>query len=295
MTDDKDQASSLLRQLCALLDVERLEDNLFRGESRNIVGRRVFGGQVLGQALIAAGRTVDQERPVHSLHAYFLRPGDAMAPIIFQVERARDGGSFSSRRVVAIQHGRPIFNLSASFHVPEKGHEHQLPAPEVPPADGLDSEWTLLRQHRELLTEPYRRLADRPRPIEVRPVQPQHPLQPENRNCHRDLWLRAPADLPDDPLMHRALLAYASDYHLLSTALLPHGRTIFQGRTQLASLDHAMWFHRPFRIDDWLLYHVDTPSTAEARGFCRGSLFDGRGRHVASVAQEGLMRPMDAA
>lgn len=295
MNDDKNGAEALLRQLCALLDVERLEDNLFRGESRNIVGRRVFGGQVLGQALVAAGRTVDEQRPVHSLHAYFLRAGDATAPIIFQVERARDGGSFSSRRVVAIQHGRPIFNLSASFHLPEPGHDHQLPAPEVPSADGLDSEWILLRRYRDALPEPYRRLAERRRPIDVRPVRPQHPLQPQQRDSHRDLWLRAPATLPDDPLMHRALLAYASDYHLLSTALLPHGRTIFQGRTQMASLDHAMWFHRPFRIDDWLLYHVETPTTAGARGFCRGSLFDGRGRHVASVTQEGLMRPLDGA
>lgn len=293
MNQTNDPATALLNQLWQLLDVEALDDNLFRGQSRNIVGPRVFGGQVLGQALVAAGRTVGNDRPVHSLHAYFLRAGDADFPIIFQVERARDGNSFSSRRVVAIQHDRPIFNLSASFHVAEPGDEHQMPAPAAPAPETLDSEWELLGRHRDNLPERYRRLASRARPIDVRPVQPQHPLEPANRATHRDLWLRAPARLPDEPLMHRALLAYASDYHLLSTALLPHGRTIFQGRTQLASLDHAMWFHRPFRIDDWLLYHVQAPTAAEARGFCHGSVFDTGGRHVASVTQEGLMRPLD--
>lgn len=283
---------SLLDRLIQLLDIERIEHNLFRGESRNIVGKRVYGGQVLGQALVAAGRTVDADRNVHSLHAYFLRAGDAEAPIVYDVERTRDGGSFSARRVVATQHGRPIFNLSASFQITEPGLEHQQPAPDVPPPEGLENEWDTLMRYREDLPEAYQDRFVRARPIELRPTVPEDPINPEQREPVRHTWFRATAPLGDEALMHQAMLAYTSDYQLLATALLPHGRSIFQRRTQMASLDHAMWFHRPFRMDEWLLYTTDSPSASNARGFTRGSIFRRDGALVASVAQEGQMRPL---
>lgn len=284
---------TLVDKLVQLLDIERLELNLFRGESRNIVGKRVFGGQVLGQALIAAGRTVEQDRSVHSLHAYFLRAGDASAPVIYEVERARDGGSFTTRRIVAIQHGRPIFNMSASFQISEPGEEHQLPAPEVPPPDNLESEWDVLKRHRERMPEAYQDIFIKAQPIEIRPTVQEDPLNPVKSEPVRHSWFRTAAPLCDERLMHQALLAYASDYRLLATALLPHGRSMFQGRTQMASLDHAMWFHRPFRMDEWLLYTTDSPSASNGRGFTRGTIFDQQGAMVASVVQEGLIRPLD--
>lgn len=284
-----------LDKLVGLLDLEQLETNLFRGESRNIVGDRVFGGQVLGQALVAAGRTVEAERTAHSLHAYFLRAGDANAPIVYDVERARDGGSFSTRRIVAIQHGRPIFNMSVSFQIHEDGHDHQLNMPEdVPPPEDVESEVALMERHKDRLPERFHDAFLHQRPMEIRPIEPEDPLAPEPAAPVRNSWIRAVGELPaDDGTIHRALLAYVSDFRLLGTALLPHGRTIFQQTTQMASLDHAMWFHRAFRMDDWLLYHMDSPSASNARGFTRGHIFSRDGALVASVVQEGLIRPLD--
>ena len=285
--------SDLVDRLVSLLELERLEHNLFRGRSRRIVGRRIFGGQVLGQALMAAGRTVDAPRAPHSLHAYFLRAGDVDSPVVYDVERARDGGSFSTRRVVAIQHGRPIFNLSCSFQMPEEGLEHQDPAPAAPGPEGLELEWDILSRHAAAMPAGFHAVLDALRPIEIRPVNPDHPLEPTPRTGQRQAWFRSAGALPDDALLHYALLAYASDFRLLGTALLPHGRSLFQGRTRLASLDHAMWFHRPVRMDDWLLYTMESPCAIGGRGLARGSIFDRQGRLLASVCQEGMMRPTD--
>lgn len=286
---------SQLDKLVRLLDLEQLEMNLFRGESRTIVGSRVFGGQVLGQALVAAGRTVEQDRFAHSLHAYFLRAGDAEAPIIYDVERARDGGSFSTRRIVAIQHGRPIFNMSVSFQIREDGCDHQLDMPaDIPAPEDVEPEAEFLERHRDRLPQHFLDAFIRQRPVEIRPIDSEDPMEPEPMAPFRNSWIRARGALPDDDgTIHRALLAYASDFRLLATALLPHGRSIFQERTQMASLDHAMWFHREFRMDDWLLYHMDSPSASNARGFTRGHIFSRSGDLVASVVQEGLIRPTD--
>lgn len=284
-----------IEELVSLLDLERLEMNLFRGESRPIVGNRIFGGQVLGQALVAAGRTVDEDRSAHSLHAYFLRAGDAKAPVIYDVERARDGGSFNTRRIVAIQHGRPIFNMSVSFQIQEEGCDHQLDMPEdVPPPEELEPDWQLLERHKSRLPERFQGASENTRPVEIRPAEPEDPLEPTPRAPFRNTWMRLQGELPEcEPCIHRALLAYASDFRLLATALLPHGRTIFQEQTQMASLDHAMWFHRDFRMDDWMLYHMDSPSASNARGFNRGHIFTRDGTLVASVVQEGLIRPLE--
>lgn len=284
-----------LESLIRLLDLERLETNLFRGESRNIVGTRVFGGQVLGQGLVAAGRTVPEERHAHSLHAYFLRPGDVAAPIVYEVERTRDGGTFTSRRVVAIQHGRPIFNMSVSFQIREPGCDHQLDMPEgVPAPEELENEASFMERHRERIPERVRDTFIRERPVEIRRIDPEDPMDPEPTAPVRNAWIRTTGDVPaHSDGIHRALLAYVSDFGLLATALLPHGRTMIQGTTQMATLDHAMWFHRDFRLDDWLLYHMDSPSASNARGFTRGHVFSRDGDLVASVAQEGLIRPLD--
>lgn len=272
-----------------LLQVEQLELNLFRGTSEDYGGRSVFGGQVLGQALMAASRTV-QGRAVHSLHAYFLRPGDMAAPIIYDVERSRDGTSFTTRRVVAIQHGRPIFNTTVSFQVAETGVEHQDVMPQVPGPDGLPNELEELRQRSDRLPEtaPARRVLERP--MEVRAVTTEPPLPGQPPAPLFQAWVRAPQRLPDDPLLHRAMLAYASDYSLLRAAMRPHGYEFLEPGLHIASLDHAMWFHRDFRFDEWLLYAIDSPSASGARGLCRGQFFTQDGRLVASTAQEGLLR-----
>ncbi|MFN3596018.1 MAG: acyl-CoA thioesterase [Rubricoccaceae bacterium] len=278
-----------------LLDLEAIEVNIFRGASRRLDTARVFGGQVLAQALVAAGRTVEEGRMAHSLHAYFILPGDVGAPIVYQVERLRDGGSFATRRVTAVQFGRPIFNAAVSFHRDEDGLEHQDAMPgDVPPPEQTPSEVELGRALAELLgermPERLRSFLLRDRPIDFRPIDPVNPLAPEPRPAQARTWLRADGALPDAPLIHQAILAYASDYGLLSTALLPHARSVFQPTMQAASLDHAIWFHRPFRADAWLLYTMDSPTAAGARAFTRGSVYDGRGRLVASTAQEGLVR-----
>jgi len=277
-----------LEELLALFRLERLEDNLFRGASHEIGDRRVFGGQVLGQALTAASHTVD-DRDAHSLHAYFLRAGDPAVPIVYDVDRSRDGRSFSNRRVVAIQHGRPILNLAASFQVPEEGLSHQGTMPDVPAPEALKPMHVDLEQC-DKLPEKVRRLLDHQRPFEFRPVEPVDLLRPRKRPPHQCIWFRAVAPVPDDDHLNRCMLAYVSDYNLLPTASYPHGISFLQGNLQMASLDHAMWFHRPARIDDWMLYVIDSPSTSGARGFVRGAIFRRDGTLVASTAQEGVIR-----
>lgn len=279
----------IVQDLLKHLTLERLEENLYRGESRDIGSPNVYGGQVLAQALFAASQTVE-DRDAHSLHAYFLRPGDKTAPVVYEVDRIRDGRSYTTRRVVAIQRGKPIFNMSASFKIREEGMEHQCAMPEVPGPEGLPNMTELGRQALAEIPDKLDRFLKWQRPIEFRPVQPTHLLHPEPGPPCRDIWIRADGVLPDDPALHKVLLAYASDYSLLATALLPHGLTFSQGEIRAASLDHAMWFHRDFRLDNWLLYSMDSPSTSHGRGFSRGNLFTREGKLVASVAQEGMIR-----
>ncbi len=281
--------STAVERLLDLLDLEQIEVNLFRGNSPADSWQRVFGGQVLGQAMVAATRTVEK-RGAHSLHAYFLRPGDPKAPILYQVERTRDGRSFTTRRVVAIQHGRPIFNMSASFHAEEQGFDHQFPMPDVPPPDDLKSEHELRAEIIDKLPPDIGRWLSRKRPIELRPVNPRDYLNPVKQEPVQYVWVRATGALPDEEQLHQCVLAYASDMTLLDTSLLPHGVSLLDRQTQLASLDHALWFHRPFRADQWLLYVQDSPSAHGSRGFNRGMLFSADGTLVASVAQEGLIR-----
>jgi acyl-CoA thioesterase II len=282
-----------VRELLDLLDLEPLEVNIYRGLNRDIGSGRVFGGQVLAQALVAARRTVDEPREAHSLHGYFILPGDLAAPIVYFVDRLRDGSSFSTRQVTAIQHGRAIFSLLASFHIAEGGYEHQTPMPDVPPPESLANELELIRGMANRIPESMRKVLTQDRPIDFRPVSPIDPFQPEKRPPVRYLWLRAIEKLPDDQLTHQAVLAYASDYGLLGTALLPHGVAPRSPALQLATLDHGFWAHRPFRADEWLLYAMDSPAAAGARGFTRGAFYTRDGTLVASVAQEGLMRPRE--
>jgi acyl-CoA thioesterase-2 len=279
-----------LDSLLALLDLEPLEVNIYRGTNRDIGSGRVFGGQVLAQALVAARRTVDEPREAHSLHGYFILPGDLNAPIVYFVDRLRDGSSFSTRRVTAIQHGRAIFNLSASFHRAEEGYEHQATMPDAPPPESLAPELSLIREMADTIPEPLRNLLTQDRPIDFRPVAPLNPFRPEPRPPLRQVWLRAEGAMPNDALLHQAVLAYASDYGLLWTALHPHGIAFRTPGVQVATLDHAIWLHRPFRVDEWLLYTMDSPIAAAARGFARGQFFTRSGELVASVTQEGLVR-----
>mgnify|MGYP002028187327 CR=1 FL=1 len=281
---------SAVDDLLSILDLEPLEHNLFRGMSPQVGWQRVFGGQVIGQALVAASRTVPQERSVHSLHGYFLRPGDPAVPIIYEVDRIRDGGSFTTRRVVAIQHGHAIFSMSASFQKHEEGLEHQMTMPEVTAPEELPSEAELKEKFLAHAPEPVRRYWERDRPIELRPVDLTHYFSRKKLTPAQNVWVRASASLPDDPRIHSCVLAYASDMTLLDTALFAHGTSVFDPKLQVASLDHAMWFHRPFRADEWLLYSEDSPSASGGRGFTRGALYDRAGHLVASVAQEGLIR-----
>ena len=284
----------VLEDLIALLTLERIEENIFRGDSRDIVSPQVFGGQVLGQALSAAQHTVEG-RVAHSLHAYFLRRGDINAPIIYEVDSARDGGSFSNRRVVAIQHGRPIFNLAASFQRPEVGLEHQADMPEVPGPDGLKDLTEVASELLEKIPLKMRRYLTDKRPFEFRPVRPFNFTEPEKLPPVKHVWIRAVDKLPRDQALHQNLLAYVSDYELLSTATLPHGLVFGRGTIIMASLDHALWFHRSFAVDQWLLYSMDSPSASGVRGFSRGQLFTEDGVLVASTVQEGLVRIVDPA
>jgi acyl-CoA thioesterase-2 len=276
-----------LTDLLRLLELERLEINLFRGESRDIGSPQVFGGQVLGQALMAASATVEG-RTVHSLHAYFLRRGDFNAPIVYDVDRSRDGQSFTSRRVVAIQHGQQVFHMSASFQVDEPGLEHQVCAPDVVPPEQLPDLGVQMRKIADRMPEGMRRYWSRERPFEFRSVEPVELGRPQPGVRH--VWIRLVEKIPDDQRLHRCLLAYMSDFHLLETSNLPHGVSYRAGDVTLASIDHAMWFHRPVRVDEWLLYALESPSASGSRGFALGSIFDRAGRLVASTAQEGLMR-----
>jgi acyl-CoA thioesterase-2 len=275
--------------LVDLLNLEPIEVNIFRGVSPNEDRQRVFGGQVAAQALMAAGRTVEIGRP-HSLHAYFLRPGDPNVPILYEVDRIRDGRSFTTRRVVAIQHGRAIFNLSASFHRDEPGLTHQIPMPEVPGPDELDSLVDRLEPYRETLGD----WLDRPHPIEQRHVGPLPFSQGADKEPVQRLWIRADGRLDDEPVLHACIAAYASDMSLFDTMLAPHHVSWDDAHFMGASLDHCMWFHRPFRADEWLLYDMDSPIATDARGLARGFFFDRAGRLVVSVVQEGLVRFLGA-
>jgi acyl-CoA thioesterase II len=278
-----------LAELVQLLELEPLEVDLFRGASRDIGSPQVFGGQVLGQALAAAYATVE-DRQVHSLHAYFLRRGDFNAPIVYQVDRSRDGGSFSSRRVVAIQHGQPILHMAASFQQPEAGLEHQLPMPQVPPPDDLPDLRDLLEEQGAELPPAMQRFAGRTAPFEFHAVQPLRYPDPEPGPPRLDVWFRAVDDVGADPRRHAALLAYVSDYHLIATAMRPHGLSLGSRGLVAASIDHAMWFHRPVRVDEWLLYSIESPAASGGRGFARASIYTQAGVLVASTAQEGLIR-----
>jgi len=280
-----------LADLQRQFELERLEVNLFRGQSRDTGSPQVFGGQVLGQALKAASATIEDGRVVHSLHAYFLRRGDFTKPIVYSVDRSRDGGSFSTRRVVAIQDGEQIFICSASFQIPEPGLDYQASAPPVPPPEELKPFLKPSAEELEKLPEKLRRWLQIERPFEFRPVQPYNPLAPvATVPPVRQIWMRAVDKLPDDDALHRCLLAYISDYWLLDTSTMPHGSSFLRGNLIMASIDHAIWFHRPVRVDEWLLYSLDSPSSSGARGFARGSLYSRDGVLVASTAQEGLIR-----
>jgi len=279
---------SPVSDLLSILDLEQLDLNLFRGRSPRSKWQRVFGGQVIAQALVAAIRTVDG-RPPHSLHAYFILPGDPKRPIICDVDRVRDGRSFTTRRVTARQHGHPIFSMLASFHVEEPGLSHQEPMPPIPPPDELPGSLEARRHLLPAMPGPVRSYFERERPIDLRPVDDRYGGKaiPDGR-FH--MWIRANERLPDDPAIHQCALAYASDLTLLDTSLVPHGRTLFEPEFMAASLDHALWIHRPFRADDWLLYAQESPNLHGGRGFSRGSIFSRDGTLVASVAQEGMVR-----
>lgn len=285
---------TVVHDLLALLDLEPLEHNIYRGNNRDLGTGRVFGGQVFAQALVAARRTVPPERDAHSVHGYFLREGDFRAPIVYFVDRPRDGRSFTSRRVTAIQHGEAIFHLSASFHIDEPGLDHQAVMPDVPSPDSLPSELELIRARADQIAEPLRSIVTQERPLDIRPITPADPYaRPEKRSlvtAQRQLWFRLAERIPDTPMLHQAVLAYASDYGFLPTALLPHGIAFRDPTLFIASLDHTVWFHRPFRADEWLLYVSDSPSAFGARGFVRGQVFTQDGTMVASMAQEGLIR-----
>jgi len=282
----------VLEDLIGLLGLERIEDNIFRGDSRDIGSPQVFGGQVIGQALSAAQHTVE-DRVAHSLHAYFLRRGDVSAPIVYEVDRARDGGSFSNRRVVAIQHGRPILNLAASFQTPEPGLKHHAVMPDVPGPDGLKDLTDVAKDMLAHIPSKMRRFLTDKRPFEFRHVEAVNFEVPQKLPPRKHIWIRAVDKLPDDPVLHQNLLTYVSDYELLGTATLPHGLSFTRGSVIMASLDHALWFHGEVRMDEWLLYAMDSPNSSGARGLARGQLFTEDGRLVASTTQEGLMRVID--
>jgi len=280
----------VLEDLLSLLRLERIEETIFRGQSQDLGWGNVFGGQVVGQALSAATQTVPEDRLVHSMHGYFLRTGDAKLPIVFDVDCIRDGRSFTTRRVVAIQKGKAIFNLSASFQKPEEGFDHSDEMPSVPAPESLKSERELAAHVVDQLPEKMRKRVLGDRPIEIRPVAPVNPLRPKVGPPKRHVWFRATGPLPDVPAVHRQLLAYASDFHFLGTAMQPHGVSWLTPGMQVASLDHAMWFHRPFKMDDWVLYEIDSPSASGSRGLARGRFFSRDGTLFASATQEGLMR-----
>lgn len=280
-----------MRELLDILDLEQLEHNLYRGRSHETSWHRVFGGQVIAQALVAAQRTVASDRHVHSLHGYFMLAGDPTIPIVYEVDRLRDGGSFTTRRVTAIQNGHAIFSLECSFHVEEDGAEHQMPMPlDVPGPDTLLTQREILEKLRDKVPEVIRQFWSRPRPIDIKPVNIDRYLSSIPLPPRQNVWIRPVGPMPDDRALQSVILAYLSDMTLLDTSNYPHGRTGFDPALQMASLDHAMWFHRPHKLDDWLLYTQDSPSAIGSRGLSRGFLYGRDGRLIASVAQEGLIR-----
>jgi len=281
---------SVLDELVSLLSLEKLEENLYRGQSQDLGWGVVFGGQVLGQALTAAMRTVPEERPVHSLHAYFLRPGDVKAPIVYDVERSRDGASFTNRHVKAIQHGQPILEMSASFQKHEPGFEHQAAMPAVPPPEEVPTEAERFAPLLPVMPEFMKPIVTAHRPIEIRTVNEPDPAMRTAMPPSRAVWLKATHPLPDTPMLHQARLAYASDFSFITTALKPHAVTWVTPGMQVASIDHAVWFHAPFRVDEWLLHVMESPRASGARGLVTGKVFTRDGRLVASTAQEGLIR-----
>jgi acyl-CoA thioesterase-2 len=293
--DDGTRGRAALDGLLSILDLEPIEQNLFRGRSPKEGWQRVYGGQVLGQALMAAVRTVGEDRVAHSLHALFLLAGDPSVPIIYEVERIRDGGSFATRRVKGIQHGRAMFAMSVSFHKSEESYDHQCSMPDVPAPEDLRSDRDLVEKLLDKLPDNMRSYWASERPIEMRPVDMSRYLKRQKTQPAQQIWMRANGKLPSVFSLHQCVLAYASDFTLLDTALIAHGKLLFDRDIQLASLDHALWFHRPFRADEWLLYVQDSPSAFGARGFCRGHVFTRDGRLVASVTQEGLIRTRDTA
>ena len=295
MTTNAASAVSGLDRFLSALRLERLEQDRFRGSRLSVGWKRVYGGQVLGQALSAACQTVEAERVVHSLHSYFLLAGDPEHDIVYEVERVRDGGSFTTRRVKANQHGETIFIMSASFHKHEEGFEHQAEMPRVPPPEQLPGARELIERIGSELPANMRAFWERDNPIEMRITDARRYASREPRPAEQAVWIRARGTVPAEPGLHSAVLAYASDFTLLDTALIPHGKLMFDRDIQLASIDHAMWFHRPFDAGQWLLYVQESPSASGARGFCRGKVFDAQGRLVASTAQEGLMRRRDTA
>lgn len=285
--------TQMLDDLVSLLALEKIEENLFRGRSQDLGFKQLFGGQVLGQSLSAASQTVAPERHMHSVHGYFLRAGDATLPIVYQVDPLRDGGSFSTRRVQAVQKGKPIFTMISSFQGDEDGYTHQAQMPDVPAPEELRSETELTRDHQHMIHASVREKVLVDKPIEIRPVGTFNPFDPKPAEPVRYMWFRADGRLPDDPQVHRYLLAYASDFHLLGTAMLPHGISSWTRSMQVASLDHSLWFHQPLRMDDWLLYAMDSPSASGSRGLSRGQVFTRDGILVASVTQESLMRQVE--
>ncbi|MEH6529829.1 MAG: acyl-CoA thioesterase II [Photobacterium frigidiphilum] len=286
--------SKELNELLNLLQLERLEQGLFRGQSEHLGLPQVYGGQVIGQSLSAAKETVDSLRHVHSFHSYFLLPGDPEKPIIYDVEKLRDGKSFSTRRVKAIQNGRPIFYLTASYQAEEAGFDHQSTMPNVAGPEGLASEKELVQSIAQHLPKKAVETFGRDRPIEVRPVTVVNPLKPKAADPKQYLWIKANGEMPNDPRIHQYVLAYASDWGFLVTALQPHGVTLLTPKMQVATIDHSMWFHRPFRLDEWLLYVIESPSASGARGLVRGEIYNQKGELVASAVQEGLMRQHQA-
>ncbi|MBO3276876.1 acyl-CoA thioesterase II [Pseudomonas schmalbachii] len=282
--------TQILDDLVALLKLEQIEENLFRGVSQDLGFRQLYGGQVIGQALSAASQTLEETRHVHSMHGYFLRPGDASKPVVYHVDRVRDGGSFSTRRVTAIQKGKPIFFLSASFQYDEEGFEHQGQMPDVVGPENLPTEVELTRKHADLIPERIRDKLLCPKPIEIRPVSHVDPYDPQPMEPVKYYWFRANGKLPDTPALHKYLLAYASDFDFITTSMMPHGVSVRQETMQVASIDHSIWFHRDLRADEWLLYAMDSPWSGNGRGFARGSIYNREGQLVASTAQEGLIR-----
>lgn len=282
--------SQALDNLLDLLNLEKIEEGLFRGQSEDLGLRQVFGGQVVGQALYAAKQMVPSDRSIHSFHSYFLRPGDSSKPIVYDVETLRDGNSFSARRVKAVQGGKPIFYMTASFQSLEEGYEHQNSMPEVPAPETLPSESEIAKNFAHLIPEKFREKFTGQRPIEMRPVKFHNPLQGKKDLPERAIWIKANGEMPDDLRIHQYLLGYASDFNFLPTALQPHGVGFLEPGMQVATIDHSMWFHRPFRLDEWLLYSIESPSASGARGFVRGQFYTREGVLVASTVQEGVMR-----